>query len=421
MLTEIPARPEIRLILNSVQYGATERSDTIDLGACDPTYLTRTAWRNGVVPLVCKFLTDTNSECVQYDVYGELKEQYGRISRRNRGLAAELDNVVQLLEAKGIRPVPFKGPTLAVLAHDCITLRQFWDLDILVCDRDVSAAKNFLEAENYRTSYWGSVGTGEELSTHQLKAHLRNYHEWELRGENGINIDLHWHSAPRRYPFRLRPEWLLSDLQSVSIENRIFHTFAIEQLILFLCVHGAKDGWKKLVTIVDLDRLIRRSEDIDWQIIFHQARVAHAERVLSFGLWLTTNLLGTPLPSEVAVRLGSTHSFESLSKIVLRSLFPARFVDRERDIARSVPLKRVGLGLCKGISDKSIYIYRSVTTPRPWVWSRVRLPDRLFPLYNFITPLLFLSRFVKTLLRSGQDRSGHFVKKCVSSFSKTAG
>ncbi|MCC5639670.1 nucleotidyltransferase family protein [Nostoc sp. CHAB 5844] len=68
---------------------------------------------------------------------------------------------------------------------------------------------------------------------------------------------LHWRITPRFFPFELPVADLWQRRQWLSLLNVPVPTLAPEDLLLSLCVHGAKECWGKLKWICDVAELIR--------------------------------------------------------------------------------------------------------------------------------------------------------------------
>ncbi|MDH3640403.1 MAG: nucleotidyltransferase family protein, partial [Gammaproteobacteria bacterium] len=245
----------------------------------DWEYLVRILRYHGVFPLFYRAFSTTPEGNVD-DVRDHLRSHYYSIVMRNQLLCSELVRILGLFKAESIEVISFKGPTLAALAYGSISQRQFADIDLLVHFEDLEAVRQIMEAEAYWPYFRAYRRPIVRLTKAQKRSYLRNYHEYEFRREDGMQVDLHWHTAPRQFPFRLDPERLWSDLQIVSLEEGDVSTFSSENLLLYLCVHGAKEQWRRLAWVIDLDRLLRAHGDMNWDIILREARNAHATRAL---------------------------------------------------------------------------------------------------------------------------------------------
>lgn len=79
-------------------------------------------------------------------------------------------------------------------------------------------------------------------------------------------------------------------------------SFHPEDLLLILCVHGAKHYWARLNWICDIAELIRGHQGIHWERVMEQAVRLRSERILFLGLLLAGNLLGAALPENILQR-----------------------------------------------------------------------------------------------------------------------
>jgi putative nucleotidyltransferase-like protein len=309
---------------------------------------------------------------------------------RNRVLVEELLRLLDLFAARGIPIVAYKGPTLATLAYGDPSLRQFGDLDLMVQEPQALAATELIEGLGYRRDL-------HRLTPAQETAHLGSHNEYEFVGQDGlVRVDLHWRATPRRFPFRLDARRLWSRLEGVSLAGRDVQTFSVENLVLLLCMHGAKDRWRRLAWLCDIDRLIRSRKSIDWEAVAAEARAAHGERMLRLGLFLAVDLLGTPLPGGVLEAARSTPGIEALARQVEGTIFgEAAPGSRFWDV---LEMEWLHLAVCDRLSDRIAYLSRSLFTPGLSDWSRMKVPDPLFPLYHVLRPLRLSARCAREWL-----------------------
>src|SRR5436309_13551345 len=70
---------------------------------------------------------------------------------------------------------------------------------------------------------------------------------------------------------------------------------AVEDLLLILCMNGAKDQWRSLKCVCDVAELLRAHPDLDIGTALARARSTHTLRILSVGLELARGLFGASL------------------------------------------------------------------------------------------------------------------------------
>ena len=332
---------------------------------------------HGIAPLVCHHLTTIASEELPPLWLDQLREEFRINSRRNLFLTAELFRVLDAFARNGIPAVPHKGPALAALAFGDIALRQFADLDLVLRHSEISAAHKILLDFGYRSEIqWQGAPDPRKVPGH-----------YAYRSASGhINIELHTASTMRYLPKPLPLSALLPHLQSVRMSGREISTFAAEDALPLLCVHGAKHRWDQLSWIADISELVQSRKNFDWDRSDALARELGAKRMLDLGLAVAQQMLDTPLPAHLARRIERDAFVRKMSDQIT-----AQFLNGER--IRPGPVERfrtrvqMGGGALPGLQ----YGTRLVTAPTEDDWNRNRLPRVLTPLYAVLRPLrLFL-------------------------------
>ena len=169
-----------------------------------PAFL-RLAEYHGVRPLVHQALAETAPP--------ELTQFFRAHTINTLVLTAELLRILRLLDAQGIRAVPFKGPALAQSLYGDLALREFCDLDLLVRETDLRNARELLEAQGYRLDF--------ALDPRDEAAYIRDEQDYQLRHPaKGILIELHWRFTPRWFAFPLAPAQVWPRLQPMRLAGR---------------------------------------------------------------------------------------------------------------------------------------------------------------------------------------------------------
>ncbi len=361
----------------------------------------RQALIHGVLPVVYKSLAAHCRDRIPPPALASLHGPFLEIALRNRILAEELIAVRDLLTNRGIPMLAFKGPTLAMAAYGSLSLRQFADLDILVKVPDLTRARQILADRGYRTYFRGRHEKAlPALTPAQRRSYLRHYLEYELFREDGLQVDLHWAFAPPLFPFRPAAEVAWQDSRTLSVLDREVPVPATELLLYILATHGAKERWKRLAWVLDLDRLVRRHPELDWDRVLNHASSARGMNVLRFGMGLSATLLGTPVPDALRHDRGMDRLIAERCGRLLESL------DKGEQLTPKWPMSREQFALCSGWRDKLSYSVAALSTPRTEEFALIRLPDRLFALYWLVRPLWLLGVGTRRLVLSGWRRLG---------------
>jgi hypothetical protein len=181
---------------------------------------------------------------------------------RSRWLTGELITLLERFAAHGIRAVPFKGPALAAELYAGVNLREFSDLDILIPRRQVRAAGLLLRSQGYRP-----------LSTEQgkLEAEWRFSHN-HVYAKGDLVVELHWAIANRAFSLDCDYPSLWHRLRPLKLGGIEIMSLAPEDLLICLCVHGARHCWSRLAWVRDIAELVRRHPKLDWDSALTRAR-----------------------------------------------------------------------------------------------------------------------------------------------------
>ena len=173
-------------------------------------------------------------------------------------------------------------------------------------------------------------------------------------------------------------------------------TLATDQLVLFLCAHGAKHNWSSLHWICDLAALLEQQPDFDWERLLEQAGQLGTHQMLRLGLSLAQRLLGLALPSQVSDWLDSDTALPGLVEEAYRRLYePLRHwqtltTDSDNYRARLrawYNRDRLWLATMEKRPDRLRYWFTETLQPTPLEWATVRLPTAFYPAYYLLRPL----------------------------------
>ena len=73
----------------------------------------------------------------------------------------------------------------------------------------------------------------------------------------------------------------------------------VVETLLYLCNHGARHWWIELKWVVDVDRCVRSTHDLDWEELFTRAGERGCLRVVCLALVLAQQVCGLEFPDVV--------------------------------------------------------------------------------------------------------------------------
>src|ERR1700730_7851855 len=308
-------RPELELLLvcarPHIDDEQAHRARELVGQPLDWNYLIKTSLSHGLLPLLYTSLKAARA-IVPQDHLDRLRDLFQKNAARSALLTGELLKILNLFESEEILAMPYKGPAIAISIYGNLALRQFTDLDILVRRQDVWRCQELLISMGYEPHF--------NITQRQLPAFLRLGYVQMFTRDKGMSIvELHWGIASRFFMFPLDVDRFLGRLVPLDLMGKKVVTPAPEDLLLILCVHGAKDLWERLEWICGIAELIR-AHDINWEMARQQAKELGAERTLLLGLQLARELFAARLPESVVSDIASQPVIGLLAAQVSQSL-----------------------------------------------------------------------------------------------------
>jgi hypothetical protein len=366
-----------------------EQIREITAGPLDWEFVLSEATENSVGPLLEMNLRGVVPEEAPAAVTERLKIACRANAVRCLFLAAELHKILELFRAAGIAAIPYKGPVLAEQAYGNLTLRDFDDLDIILPQRDLTKAHEVMLGLGYQARFPWILPKNSKTT---LVPGEYNYRDEKRRAV----VELHTELTPRHFPVAPDIDRFAERTVKVMVAGQEVPTFAPEDLLSALCVHGSKDFWERISWIADVAELIQRQGDLDWDKAFRMAESLRVERMVHLGLALAEDLLQAPMPAEIRKRVSEDKEAVSVAREV-----------GQRTLSRDLPGPGTGSRLrfrrrmMQGKLAGWRYSLRLAMIPAEEDWEMVQLPGPLAPLYLALRPLRLLHKYGWTRRRQG--------------------
>ena len=170
--------------------------------------------------------------------------------------------------------------------------------------------------------------------------------------------------------------------------GREIGTFAPENALVLLCIHGSKDFWERISWIADIAELIRACPKLDWNAVSHRADSWKARRILHLGLALASEMLDAPLPDEIGALVKQDRAAG-----VLASEVAQRLLRRDESAFGAAGRFSFRRRMVDGALAGWRYSIRLAVAPAEEDWQMVRLPRLLAPLYVALRPFRLLRKY----------------------------
>ncbi len=305
-----------------------------------------------------------------------LKQHDFQLAARNLHMVGQLFFILDLLKTYSVPVIAFKGPILAILAYENLSMRYFCDLDLLIRAEDFPRVHNLLLLNGFQAEL--------AVTSSELKAMAKHENEMAfINDTTGITIDLHWELSRHYLSDKLNFEYYSDRLQTVSLSGREIRTLGAEDLIVYLCLHGAKHGWQRLEWLGNLSALINRQDKLDWEKIIELSCEIRALRIILLGLALVDEFFTVQLPSHLKNKIQNDRQLPLLRNLVIDNLFSKT----EAIHPLEVRFSRFHFLIRDNWFGKVLYGARLLFVPSKEDWNKVRLPACLSFLYYLIRPL----------------------------------
>jgi len=226
-----------------------------------------------VLPLVHQLLIEKEIEIPEF-FHAATREQKTHTER----LAVELESLLRQFAARDIDVIPLKGPVLAEALYGNTLLRPCDDLDLLVRRQDFERAETLLLA-------LGFVANTE----------ADNYHRKFFR--DGVLVELHFNvMQPSSFPFDLDGLW--SRAGRGRFREAPVSIMSDSDLVLFVCLHGLKHWFCRLLWIQDLANALRTMRCKPAELV-QNARKQRLDQALFIGCEMAREILPQQLPKEM--------------------------------------------------------------------------------------------------------------------------
>lgn len=344
-------------------------------------YLLREAAEHSLTPLLARNLSCAAPSVAPPEPMKRLAEATRANAARALLMTAELIKIADLFQAAGIPAIPYKGPVIAVQAYGDITVREFVDLDIFVRQRDMAKANEIATGLGYAPKFLWALSDSRTSSLVPCEYAFTNK-------ARGVMVELHTEETSRYFPVPPDIDDLWRRTVQVALSGHQVRTFAPEDGLPILCIHGSKDMWERISWIADVAELLRAHPQFDWEAALLLAQSLRAERMLHLGLELAAGLLEAPLPQEIQARVREDRVATQMASEVM-----ARLLSRQESVPGAVGRFGFRRRMVQGAFAGWRYSIRQAVVPAEEDWMMVRLPRALAPLYVALRPLRLLRKY----------------------------
>ena len=334
-----------------------------------------------IVPLVSRNLQsalNTSASSRAQPAVTELKDASANMAMRSLGLLSELRRVMVALRASGIAVRVLKGFPLAQLVYGDIGLRAPGDLDLLIESSHLLTADEVIRGLGYT-----GLLDPRRFNRRQLAFYRTHWKDITYTDSAfGNELDLHWRCF--RNP-RMPGATLCSagSAETLTFGDLTLNTLPSREGLLYLCVHGALDGWVYLKTLADVAAQVRELPESELDSL---ATLAMEHQVLpefSAAMLLVRRFLGLDHWSRRLLPEGNP-TVGHILRYASNVLESRGFMASREEISVGQTL-RFEWGLRRSIPYRIQILSRVLYRAR--MWETLPLPEWLFWAYPLLSPL----------------------------------
>ena len=382
---------ELRLLLRCVRWplpdaDAAEIRALASSGEFDWERFLALCGHHRVMPMVYRTLSSGAAAAVPSTTLAALKADATENALRAFRYLAETRRLCDLLQQAGVPVRVLKGVPLSQRIYADPSVRDVGDIDLLIAPGMEETADLILLADGLRRN-----DPEARLTPRRRRSWRRHGKDYTYRSaRDDFEIDLHWRL------FR-NPHMPGNALSEDASEERVrfgemeFAVLPLDRTFLYLCVHGALDGWFRFKSLADVAALWRGFSEEQRSALADQANESGILPEMAAALHLAQELQlvdTDSLTASMQLQSGTRTARWIEARWILDyawSQHLAQGFQPTQDGAGSWPLKRYELGLRRGLAYRLEIVRRILLRPR--VWQRFDLPDALFPLYTLLSPL----------------------------------
>lgn len=380
---------EIELLLlcarGSLDSAAIEKIKSIIKETIDWEYLVETAYVHKVHLLLYQSLKNACQESVPNDALVKLEHEYTTNSMRSLLITGKLVSILKLLKDNNIPAIPFKGPVLAEMAYGDLALRQFGDLDILVNKENALNAIKIFEDHGLRLDI--------NLNKKQLSAYAAKKNSIGLISSiSGLAVDLHWEMSGSYTYYTLLLDSIKNNFVHVTIAGKKVLQPCTEDLLVYLCLNGARDCWQDMESLSSIAGLIQSHDGLDWIKVRHLSERMRCQRILHLGLFLVCDLFDVILPEDIMKLVKKDSALPRLALMVYNNLFSKYNGSSEFEINPKFSIFHFRVR--DRWSEKIRYGKHLVFDATAQEWKRFPVPAKLSFIHSILRPARLCMAFL---------------------------
>lgn len=351
-------------------------------------FFNQTIRRHGLGGLIYKNISEMDfGELIPAHVLADLKSLYFRTLQRNTLLYNCFSQIITKFISQGIPCIPLKGIYLAEFIYQDIGLRQMFDIDLFIKEKNlldtVSILKKmgFKEESGIKSSFIHEVSAAKHLPPMY---------------KDGISVELHYQVWIGETTHQLSVEEIWKESKSMAINGKSVLVMSHEYLLIYLCLHVHRhliEGNIQLFQWLDIVILIKKTHgSFNWQVVQQKCQDDECLYEVQSVLAILEKFYHIELP-DIFKTPDFNQQFSENEKLFLSHLFDKETANRELAKIQEIH----NLNKISGLGNKIKFVFKDVFPAPSFLVRRYQIKNKVwipaFYVYRFFYGVYLISRY----------------------------
>ncbi|WP_346355425.1 nucleotidyltransferase family protein [Azotosporobacter soli] len=288
--------PELELALicsgPEVSADAKGRLAGIANGKIDWTLFLKLVMRHQLFPMIYWRYKERYLPVFPVSVVAELQKADRMNKIRTMQMTMEMTELVRGLAERGISAIVVKGIPLAQMLYQNITHRTSNDIDILVRQDELEAAKQVLEERGYEAEKEQYCLIHDALP--EWIEQTQSVACFDARRKIMVDLTICLGSHGAVIPW----EEIEGCIEEIIFAGQMIRVVKKEVLFLHLILHGAGHAWFRLKWLLDIAYILEKGE-ISWRELYRLSDKIGVSHIVNQSLLLVHEICGITLPEKI--------------------------------------------------------------------------------------------------------------------------
>lgn len=347
------------------------------------------SYSHGVFPLVYDSLKK-HKNIFSNDLYLKIKSINMGIVKHNMLMTSELINILKIFDKNMIEVIPFKGPVLSQLAYNNIISRQYVDLDIFIKEKDLEKAYEVLKSNEFISTL------DKQFINNQL--FLKKNSDIEFVNKKNVSIELHWKLFRNQFLSNINSAEIYKYINTIYINKNRIRIFQNEILLVYLCMHGSKHNWERIEWILDIDKLIKNSAYINWELVYSLSKRYSCTKMLNLGLLLSKMIFDTDIPNSLTENI-KKDIYKKRISYVLNEMSNININVNKSEFHKNLEAFKFSYSLNDNLYEKVYFLKRILFELSHSDVNYLNLDKKFYFFYYLIKPFRLFGKYIIKLIK----------------------